>query len=267
MTRLSGTAPYTTTTASSAVGRTPCGTASRRPLGLVRSRAKELDTDQVRSSIARLLGMDVGGLVPADRDVEGVVEMMLDATTSYAQPLTADRLFGWHAALFPRAEAAFRRSPCATGATTAVGRCRLSRDRSTGRKCTAKRRSPAPNGALSASTACRRKSAASEATITRRSSARRRVRSMSHRDRDGSFSCFDIFSVLRVLADRRPSPARFLILGSASPESLRQSSESLVERLDRAEVVNVESLSVESGPTLWVWRSGIEPSLPHRRSC
>jgi len=45
--------------------------------------------------------MDVVGLVPADRDVEGVVEMMLDATQNYAQPLTADRLFGWHAALFP----------------------------------------------------------------------------------------------------------------------------------------------------------------------
>src|ERR1700736_164946 len=62
---------------------------------------EKLDSDQVRSSIARRLGMDVGGLVPADRDVEGVVEMMLDATTNYAQPLTADRLFGWHAALFP----------------------------------------------------------------------------------------------------------------------------------------------------------------------
>ena len=62
---------------------------------------EKLDSDQVRSSIARRLGMDVGGLVPADRDVEGVVEMMLDATTDYAQPLTADRLFGWHAALFP----------------------------------------------------------------------------------------------------------------------------------------------------------------------
>ena len=60
-----------------------------------------LDRDQVRSSIARRLGMDVVGLVPADRDVEGVVEMMLDATQNYAQPLTADRLFGWHAALFP----------------------------------------------------------------------------------------------------------------------------------------------------------------------
>jgi Fic family protein len=60
-----------------------------------------LDRDQVRSSIARRLGMDVVGLVPADRDVEGVVEMMLDATQNYTQPLTADRLFGWHAALFP----------------------------------------------------------------------------------------------------------------------------------------------------------------------
>jgi len=62
---------------------------------------EKLDSDQVRSSIARRLGMEVGGLVAVDRDVEGVVEMMLDATTNYAQPLTADRLFGWHAALFP----------------------------------------------------------------------------------------------------------------------------------------------------------------------
>lgn len=60
-----------------------------------------LDRDQVRSSIARRLGMDVVGLVPADRNVEGVVEMMLDATQNYVQPLSADRLFGWHAALFP----------------------------------------------------------------------------------------------------------------------------------------------------------------------
>src|SRR5580700_11142578 len=62
---------------------------------------EKLDSDQVRSSIARRLGIDVGGPVTADRDVEGVVEMMLDATTHYTQPLTADRLFGWHAALFP----------------------------------------------------------------------------------------------------------------------------------------------------------------------
>ncbi len=62
---------------------------------------EKLPADQVRSSIARRLGMDVGGLVAADRHVEGVVEMMLDATASYSHPLTEERLFGWHAALFP----------------------------------------------------------------------------------------------------------------------------------------------------------------------
>ena len=60
-----------------------------------------LDREQVRSSVARRLGMDAGGLNRADRDVEGVVEMMLDATEGYGQPLTPDRLFDWHAALFP----------------------------------------------------------------------------------------------------------------------------------------------------------------------
>ncbi|RKZ46163.1 MAG: DUF4172 domain-containing protein [Gammaproteobacteria bacterium] len=60
-----------------------------------------LAQDQVRSSIARRLGLDVGGLVPADRDVEGVVEMMLDATSNYAEALTEERLFAWHASLFP----------------------------------------------------------------------------------------------------------------------------------------------------------------------
>lgn len=60
-----------------------------------------LDRDQVRSSIARRLGMDIGALTPADRHVEGVVEMILDATEHYADELTAERLFGWHAALFP----------------------------------------------------------------------------------------------------------------------------------------------------------------------
>lgn len=60
-----------------------------------------LDKEQVRSSIARRLGMDIGGLVATDRNVEGIVEMMLDATQNYAKPLTAERLFGWHAALFP----------------------------------------------------------------------------------------------------------------------------------------------------------------------
>jgi Fic family protein len=62
---------------------------------------EKLERDQVRSSIARRLGMDVGGLIPADRDVEGVVEMMLDAASNYQKPLTEERLFDWHAALFP----------------------------------------------------------------------------------------------------------------------------------------------------------------------
>jgi Fic family protein len=62
---------------------------------------EKLDSDQVRSSIARRLGMDIGGLVAIDRNVEGIVELMLDATGGYTKPLTAERLFGWHAALFP----------------------------------------------------------------------------------------------------------------------------------------------------------------------
>ncbi len=62
---------------------------------------EKLDPDQVRSSIARRLGMDIGGLKPADRNVEGVVEMMLDATRGFDQPLGDDRLFAWHASLFP----------------------------------------------------------------------------------------------------------------------------------------------------------------------
>ncbi len=70
---------------------------------------EDLDRDQVRSSIARRLGMDVGGFVPADRDVEGVVEMMLDATGNYDEPLTEDRLFAWHASLFPAGRSGMRK--------------------------------------------------------------------------------------------------------------------------------------------------------------
>lgn len=60
-----------------------------------------LNQDAVRSSIARRLGVDIGALAPADRHVDGVVDMVLDATQHHTQPLTAERLFGWHAALFP----------------------------------------------------------------------------------------------------------------------------------------------------------------------
>jgi Fic family protein len=62
---------------------------------------EKLEADQVRSSLARRLGMNIGALKPADRHVEGIVEMMLDATGRYDQALTAERLFAWHAALFP----------------------------------------------------------------------------------------------------------------------------------------------------------------------
>lgn len=60
-----------------------------------------LKIDQVRSSIARRLGMDIAGAVESERNVDGIVEMMLDATQRYDLPLTKDRLFGWHSALFP----------------------------------------------------------------------------------------------------------------------------------------------------------------------
>lgn len=60
-----------------------------------------LDLDQVRSSVARRLGLDVGGLEPVDRHVEGLVEMVLDATHRYQEPLTKERLFDWQAAMFP----------------------------------------------------------------------------------------------------------------------------------------------------------------------
>ena len=68
-----------------------------------------LDADQVRSSIARRLGMDIPGLIASDRNVEGVVEMMLDATHKYNQDLTAERLFGWHSALFPTGRSGIRK--------------------------------------------------------------------------------------------------------------------------------------------------------------
>lgn len=80
-----------------------------------------LDREQVRSSIARRLGMDIGALTPADRDVEGVVEMMLDATQNYAEPLTEGRLFAWHAALFPTGRSGMGRITVGTWRTDKTG--------------------------------------------------------------------------------------------------------------------------------------------------
>jgi len=68
-----------------------------------------LNPEQVRSSLARRLGIDIGALKPVDRNVEGIVEVTLDATRQFAEPLTAERLFGWHAALFPAGHSGIRR--------------------------------------------------------------------------------------------------------------------------------------------------------------
>lgn len=62
---------------------------------------EKLNRRQIRSSLARRLGIEVAGLVPSAHNIDGVVEMMLDATQRYDLPLTEERLFGWHAALFP----------------------------------------------------------------------------------------------------------------------------------------------------------------------
>ena len=70
---------------------------------------ESLRPDEVRSSIARRLGIDVAGLIPSSRDVEGIVEMMLDATRRFNAPLTKDRLFDWHAALFPTGRSGMHR--------------------------------------------------------------------------------------------------------------------------------------------------------------
>ena len=70
---------------------------------------EHLNPEEVRSSIARRIGLDVAGLPRPSREVEGVVEMMLDATKNFGDPLTDERLFGWHAALFPTGRSGMQR--------------------------------------------------------------------------------------------------------------------------------------------------------------
>lgn len=60
-----------------------------------------LNHEQVRSSLAKRLGIEVSGVISSDRNVDGVVDLMLDATQNFAKPLTKKRLFGWHSGLFP----------------------------------------------------------------------------------------------------------------------------------------------------------------------
>lgn len=75
---------------------------------------ENLDPTEVRSSVARRLGLEVAGLPPASRNVDAVVEMMLDATQNFERPLTAERLCGWQAALFPTGRSGIH--PITTGA-------------------------------------------------------------------------------------------------------------------------------------------------------
>jgi Fic family protein len=70
---------------------------------------EDLSIKEVRSSIARRLGLDVAGLPKPGREVEGIVEMMFDATRNYDKPLTVERLYGWHAALFPTGRSGMNR--------------------------------------------------------------------------------------------------------------------------------------------------------------
>jgi len=82
---------------------------------------EKLDAVQVRSSIARRLGMDIGALKPTDRNVDGVVEMVLDATRHYGQTLTAERLFGWHASLFPTGRSGMTKITAGAGRDDSTG--------------------------------------------------------------------------------------------------------------------------------------------------
>jgi Fic family protein len=72
---------------------------------------ENLNADSVRSSIARHLGIDIGALLPADRHVDGIVELILDATGNAHLPVTQSRLFNWHAALFPAGQSGLANNP------------------------------------------------------------------------------------------------------------------------------------------------------------
>jgi len=80
-----------------------------------------LDREQVRSSLAKRLGVDIGGSAPVNRNVEGIVDVMLDATQRYDEPLTDERLFGWHAALFPTGRSGMVRITVGAWRTDAAG--------------------------------------------------------------------------------------------------------------------------------------------------
>lgn len=82
---------------------------------------EKLPIDEVRSSIARRLGIETAGTPHAERDVEGVVEMMLDATQNFSKPLSEERLFAWHSALFPRGHSGIRKLNAGAWRNAAAG--------------------------------------------------------------------------------------------------------------------------------------------------
>ena len=86
---------------------------------------EHINPEEVRSSIARRLGMNVDGLVPTSRDVEGIVEVTLDATEKSSDPLTKERLFAWHAALFPEGHSGMRRITVGNWRTMEIGPMRV----------------------------------------------------------------------------------------------------------------------------------------------
>ena len=86
---------------------------------------EHLDPAEVRSSVARQLGLDVGGVPTTGREVEGVVAMILDATRNFDRPLTAERLFGWHAALFPTGRSGMTRITVGAWRTDEAGPMRV----------------------------------------------------------------------------------------------------------------------------------------------
>ena len=98
-----------------------------------------LSGEQVRSSLARRLGIPVAGLVAAERRVEGVVEMLLDATQSFAQPITAERLGNWQAALLPTGRSGLQRILVGAWRMGQKAPCKSFPGQLAGNRCTSKR--------------------------------------------------------------------------------------------------------------------------------
>ena len=103
---------------------------------------EQLNVESVRSSIARHLGVDIGALAPVDRHVEGVVEMVLDATANCNAQVTRDRLFEWHAALFPTGYSGLIRIDVGGWRDDATGPMQVSLARWAANACISRRRRP-----------------------------------------------------------------------------------------------------------------------------